>query len=152
MNLTEEQIEENNKLIALFMGWSFGIVTGWLHGSREGCYKKDEQGEITDFYSIYNLKYHSDWNRLMPVVEKIERIKPFYSVSNSAAFWYDDETDTEDRSRIQYLCIISDNRSRIRINSANYYPERESKIIATWYAVVEFIKWYNSQNNLTPQT
>lgn len=137
--MQEQEIIEGNKLIAEFMGGKY-------------IQEYDEWNfHLTDFgYKIGNgeekaLKFNSSWDWLMPVVEKIEQTKPFYSVSNEAKFWYDDETDTVDKSRLQYVTIISDSMYRILINSANYYPERSDKKIATWVAVVEFIKWYNKK-------
>ena len=130
----------SNKLIAKFMQYDdvdchnckYTRDCNWIQCGLTPK-EKDEQ-----------LNYHSSWDWLMSVVEKIENTKPFYSVSNNAGFWYNDETDTVDRNKLQYLCIISDKSCRIVINSANYFPERNNKLVATWFAVVEFIKWYNS--------
>lgn len=76
--------------------------------------------------------YTSDWNMLMPVVEKIESIGN-YAVTISA-----------------YSCSISeivlfDEDSHVHIES-----DCDSKIDAVYKAVIEFIQWYNNQLNKQP--
>ena len=57
---------ENNKIIAEFMGIADEIETGATSLIQiEG---------ITGYYKNDDLKFHSDWNWLMEVVEKIEGI------------------------------------------------------------------------------
>lgn len=150
---------EGNKLIAEFMGFKStngcvrhesGKYYDYHAMSNFSCIKEQEiyvESETglglveQDFLFVSDLQFNSSWNWLMPCVEKIESM--MYGVSNSAELWYDDEEDVVDKNRIQYVCIISDKYSRIVVNSANYFPERDSKITATWYAVVEFIKLHN---------
>jgi len=78
--IQEQQIIEGNKLIAEFMGGE----RHWLNGMKEpftddtiwGYY--DVGVNITSTYSgrpialVNDLKYHTSWDWLMPVVEKIE--------------------------------------------------------------------------------
>ena len=102
--MTQEEIE-GNKLIADFMGLWKGIDC--YEYSKDVC------------YGFKDLKYHSSWEWLMPVVEKIEKIKGV---------------------RI----FIKGNRCEI----FNYGFEMGSplsvyKIESVWLAVVAFIKWYN---------
>lgn len=54
--------EENNKLIAVFMGIDF-----------KDCELFAAHSEEKGFFAagLEDLKYHSDWNWLMPVVSKI---------------------------------------------------------------------------------
>lgn len=61
-------IEEGNKLIAIFDGWEdgrFEHLPNKLH--------KMEDGELLGI-SIDQLNYNKDWNLLMPVVEKINKL------------------------------------------------------------------------------
>lgn len=62
--MTQEEKIEGNKLIAEFMD-----IETTLHDCnvfyRFGCYLKD----------VSVLEYHSSWNWLMPVVEKIKQLK-----------------------------------------------------------------------------
>jgi hypothetical protein len=124
--MDQKQIEENNILIAEFMGAiyksSFNIPKGYLFLPWHNLTRINE------------LKYHSDWNWLMPVVEKIESIKNshhgyfgVYISSNSCA--------------IQGTRFRSDKIQDPPI----YFNEvvLSSKIESTYIAVVLFIKWYN---------
>ncbi len=96
---TMQSTLENNKLIAEFM-------------------------EVKHLYSttrIETLKYHSDWNWLMEVVEKIE------SLGNDV--------------------LITSNYIQIAYNEGENFIvielEGNIKIFAVYNACVEFIKWYN---------
>ena len=107
---------ENNKLIAEFMGY---IDNGC---SEEGfliCPKTNYDVDIND------LKYHSDWNWLMEVVEKIE------SEGFSIEMNRQEEGD--------YQCLIT------KGNDIKFQTFSSMKIEAVYNACVEFIKWYNEQ-------
>ena len=82
--------EENNKMIAEFMRLE-------LEETLEGLfvYAKKEQSPIklndirTEFYEVHELKYHNNWDWLIPVMEKIlnkadddELIERFYEIQN----------------------------------------------------------------------
>jgi len=63
--MTQEQIEKGNLAIAKFMGYGqdeFGAITSPLFSN-------------SPLYKVGDLKYHSDWSFLMPVLEKICRLK-----------------------------------------------------------------------------
>ena len=86
---------------------------------------------------VKNLKYHSDWNWLMKVVEKIENIKDshhgrfgIYISSNSCV--------------IQSTNFKSD---KPIANPSYYYDDviLNSKLESTYNAVVRFINFYNKQ-------
>ena len=116
---------ENNKLIAEFLGETkqpfefsqFGYI--------------NSLGEWKDTFFDNQLKFHSDWNWLMEVVEKIENLQDennhvMYNVQIEQSF-------TE---------IIDNHTSEIVI----YDIDADSKIEAVYNTVIEFIKWYNEQN------
>lgn len=71
------------------------------------------------------LLYHFSWDWLMPVVEKIESDERF------------------DVNILQYGTIILCNQEEIINNVADI--SFDVKIEHTYTAVVEFIKWYNTQ-------
>jgi hypothetical protein len=98
---------ENNILLAEFMQPSFNGF---------GTY--DFDGELlTKEY----LKFHSDWNWLMQVVEKIESLGVVVEVREN-------------------VCYIEE-------TSKEYFSELEvTKILATYKACVHFVKCYNEQN------
>ena len=98
---TQQEIIENNKLIAEFMGWK-------------------ERTDPTERWFLY----HTSWDWLMPVVEKIESVK---------AWHVEISTDS---------CTIHNGLLKKPVFET-YTP---TKIEATHEAVVEFIKWHNKQN------
>ena len=130
---------ENNKLIAEFMGYEV---------KHNKCYSpKHNDGTIAP------MQFHKSWDWLMPVVEKIRKI-PSY-----------------DRDQFGTKVIL--NGRKIKIVSGSYGDKRGhdkthfnkcfdgtlyqreiegiygksddnySPIRITYYAVIEFIKWYN---------
>ena len=110
---------ENNKLIAEFLGETkqpfefsqFGYI--------------NSLGEWKDTFFDNQLKFHSDWNWLMEVVEKIESLG--YRVEIA-----------------KHICrIYLSNKETIIIS------ENTPKIEAVYIACVEFIKWYNNQNKVS---
>jgi hypothetical protein len=74
-----------------------------------------------------SLPYHTSWDWLMPVVEKIEGIGD-YHVSIGMFSCYVSEGVFID----EWVHIESDS---------------DSKIKAVWLAVIEFIKWHNQNTN-----
>ena len=146
--MKQEIINEGNRLIAEFVGYKLQPAdTGWKYlfrGYREHYYiENSDYPNTSPKYRRILLKimpFDYDWNWLMPVVEKIEKMG--YSVDNRATFNYNNFNNS-DTPIVEYICIISN--SNIVANSRDYYPTKESKILATWFAVVEFIKWHNDK-------
>jgi hypothetical protein len=115
---------EQNKLIAEFMGarkkknayFYDGILfpTGWNTCRPE------------------NMKYHSSWDWLMPVVEKIEGMDDF-------------EGDFD-----CHFEILRDGCLILAWHGETLFENYEkTKIQATYNTVVQFIEWHNSQNQPT---
>lgn len=109
----KEVIEAGNVLIAEFMGFvikNFGAAflryTDYAHRNEE----------YYDWKLVRDLKYHSDWNWLMTVVEKII---------------YGEYPDLDESKYNHYSLAI--------MRELSY-----AKIEAVWKAVVEFIEWYNN--------
>lgn len=101
---------ENNKIIAEFLGYV-------LRGKNTFEYNNK-------LYLIEELKFHSDWNWLIEVVEKIESLGFNVSIEFSTCIiTYSDDDFKE-------IIGISDNYSKIQ---------------AVYNACVAFIKWYNEQ-------
>ena len=120
--MTPEQ-NEGNKLIAEFMGYN-----------QDGLGKWFKDGILISYHFDY-FKYHSSWDWLMPVVEKIE--KEGYEISISSQMEYiNDDTETYWH---QDCCISSDNQEIVNTTG-------KSKINSVYAAVVQFIQWYNTQN------
>ena len=105
---------ENNKIIAEFIGLVYRTKKDY-----QGWYK---DSSFTDrICSFDGLKYHSDWNWLMEVVQKIESLG-------------------DDLNIYAYHCELIYN---VGENIETF--EAKSKIEAVYNACVEFIKWYNLQ-------
>jgi hypothetical protein len=111
---------ENNKLIAQFMGARIG-GTGVVHFPDGNKYHIDYKKLPTK--GVY---YHSDWNWLMPVVQKIENLG--YNV-NISGITCSVSRLLEKETIVQWVC-----------------GNRNDKIGLVYKTVVEFINWYNENN------
>ena len=125
-------MESNNKLIAEFMGGITSSVPNLINlpqtrGDANIHSVKGSEVLPNGTYSVHRLnelKYHSSWDWLMPVVEKIES---------------DERYDVD---ILQYGTRITDNQKEIVNNIANISFDK--KIDHTYQAVVEFINQYNN--------
>jgi hypothetical protein len=108
---------ENNKLIAEFMGWT-------LDDKDLNSYRK-LNNNVFKYSLLSNFKYHTDWNWLMEVVDKIEGLG--FSIEMNKQ----EETD--------YQCLITKGYDIIFQTFSNI------KIEAVYNACIEFIKWYNKK-------
>ena len=110
---------ENNKLIAEFMGCKpiFKDKKYYQMVTHENmCYSTNE------------LQYHSDWNWLMQVVEKIESLHETNNVLIG--------------TNITYVQI----HNKVRNEQETFKGVSNIKIEAVYNACVTFIGWYNEQN------
>lgn len=121
--MTQEKIIEGNRLIAEFMGWQKHINTEdtWWFPNLYPFYN-DGHGETT--YHITEARFHESWDWLMPVVEKIEDL----------------DLGLPDVLITGHVCIITNNLYDLRIDIPG-----DSKLDATWQAIVKFIEWLNSE-------
>ena len=122
--MTKEEIENSNVLIAEFMG----------------CQKwTDRDAYVTRFGNINSaattkaqLRFHKEWDWLMPVVEKIQKLS--------------------------YVCVIYGNycnilekdlftkkREGYGFDIDHYSDSIETVIDAVYMCVIEFIKYYNEK-------
>jgi hypothetical protein len=109
-------IEENNKLIAEFM--SIEYKDNYVVIRRDSFSGANPSGKVWQ-----ECKYHSDWNWLMPVVEKID------SLCSNRGF--------EISSRFVHIRV--DNNLTISSGVCS------NRIEAVYNACVEFIERYNKQ-------
>lgn len=116
---------ESNKLIAEFM------YPDWIHPKDMKGAPKDLLPLVGDSYFVLAqlitkdyeaLKYHSSWNSLMPVVEKIELIEDVNFVFTVSQIGFIKNGNP--------ICIIG---------------SKESKLKRTFESVVEFINWHNQR-------
>lgn len=116
MTKPENVLKSDNELIAEFMGW-----------------QKDAQG----FWprSRYKLVFDTNWNELMPVVEKISRHVYEEHKSNNG---YKDVV-VKEYAYPRTFAMLGSNGFMVRINRMTLH-EHENLITATYNAVVEWIK------------
>jgi hypothetical protein len=118
--MTNEQIIEGNKLIAEFMGWVWsdafrGLLPDHWIDENGGC-----EGLKTE------LEFHSSWDELMPVVEKIEDMGYTFKICRRRI-----EID-KDGEHPPYPFI---------------YSKLDTKIESAWVGCIEFIKWHNQNTS-----
>lgn len=125
--VSEDMNVVNNTLLAEFLGW-------------KECYTPLENyfDNNGDTFLESELLFHSNWNWLMKVVEKIESLGMLFKVSR----WREDEVLTNG-----YWCTISDSFSGVEFADSAYIDDTETRIEAMYLACIEFIKWYNLQNS-----
>ena len=131
---------ENNRLIAEFMGNTPYLnkkgLYEYMAGEKAPIVSTGIEG-IWDWLLKYRLSYDSNWNELMPVVEKIERLGYFIM----AYEFIDDETNKKSG---EFWAQVSNNLS-VSIDSLINITGCSSKKEATYKAVVQFIEWWNEQ-------
>ena len=118
--ITNCETIENNKLIAEFMGNSFEP----LPDTNNECFSLLGSWDvihITDFETgVY--AYHSDWNKLMVIIGKIERLGHRITITTQVDDWCN---------------VLFHNPKFIHV-------EREKdKKLTVYLACISFIKWYN---------
>jgi len=107
---------ENNKLIAEFLGATFK--------ENEFYFPAIVFKTGKNYFENHELKFHSDWNWLMEVVEKIESLDYSFQILKNG--WV----------------VINDDDNEEVLESFG-----ESKLNAVYGGCVEFIKYYNEQNS-----
>ena len=115
---------ENNKLIAEFMGFQKTNV-GW-YDSEETMPSLSNTYDSNTF-DEHELAFHTSWDWLMPVVEKIEhKIEPEVRV-----LIYEDEVEIWQKTEPKWTELV------------NVQANGDGKLSNTYKAVVEFINQYN---------
>lgn len=122
--------QESNKIIAEFLGWSYDWTgTLWAVPTTSNLIPECEDYKSGTRVPDEKLEFHSNWQWLMPVVEKIEALG--YRVSI-------------ERWLVQ---ILEENSTDIfGLINAMAEKETDTKINLTVKAVVEFIQYYNTHN------
>lgn len=105
-------MKNENKLIAEFMGYTNNF---WYHNDQ--------------------LTYHTSWDKLMPVVEKIQSLNYGFSFKGLPA------QDGFGGHTIATFYQAMESRTK---HSSGSFIEN------VYSAVVEFIKWYNEQKTTPP--
>lgn len=125
------KIREGNELIAKFMGAKASIIfvsTEIVTFPRLSIFPHRQ-------FKISALKYHNNWQWLMPVVEKICRMKIG-----------DGKTTVDYAHPYTFGMMDDDGNLMVRLEGFPLYRD-PSLIVATWEAVVDFIKFYNERSH-----
>ena len=142
---------EDNKLIAEFMGFKLPDVN-----NPDSLYSKDIKRKGTTildmstgrrFHTMVDdkvlfdgdeLMFHKSWDWLMTVVEKIETIeRTVASITHNQCAIIDEN----------YADLSKPKECR-EIRFEEIWEEGNTKLEATYKAVIEFIKWYNTNKNV----
>ena len=119
---------ENNKIIVEFMKWDI---------LNDMTYSKATKGKWVE---LDKLKFYSNWNWLMEVVEKIESLGYRTLTENECFMITKSKLSSFDvRSKDDYNTIFSDNYE------INHYGGSKKENV--YNACVEFIKWYNENKD-----
>ena len=135
-------IEESNKLIAEFMDNWFEKTNRDDTFIEIGNAVPNSEDRETFLYWLDDLEFHTSWDWLMPVVEKIENLKlgdidPF----NDGDIHLDCEPCVEISNKYCNIFL----QATMRVVDNFFDRGGNSKIEATYIAVTEFIIWYNNQ-------
>lgn len=123
---------DGNALIADFMGCK--VLENGKYEVEAHPYTIDGFGFMNedDQYDKYYLCYDSDYSWLFKVVEKIEGL-----TSNNSDGYVLDSIGNQSRFIYTDGCrFLGD------------YNSHQTKILSIWYAVIEFIEWYNDNQKI----
>jgi hypothetical protein len=115
---------ENNKIIAQFMGLAPRLVSPDVYEYSDSPFisiREDNPEKVMEGIVKY-AKYNTDWNWLMPVVERIESMGFCFDIMNKA-------------------CSISRSNEMIVDLNGNDF---DKKIDSVYFACVDFLEWYNN--------
>lgn len=131
--MTQEQIQESNQLIAQFMGAKVINDTDYNYAVY-----RFENRKPGDCY-LHQMEYHSSWDWLMPVVEKIEAMG-HKTIIGGGDYWgnYMNILFGKNEKEHRELLLTVDAETKAM-------NKGDSKIEAVYSTVVDFIKWYNQQ-------
>ena len=127
--MKNDDIIENNKLIAEFLGWEKSEMKLFVP-TVSTVYRTIEyyNGEkvVGSFTHPSSMKFHKSWDWLMPIVEKVESMKYVVTIT-------------------QNICTIKASvmgDTTLITRQTGNYSTPDTKIYNTWLALIDFIKWY----------
>lgn len=145
--MTEIEILEYNKKCAAFLGWDYNkFMDRWN--------EEDFQHEYFNTNSI-DLKFHSDWNLIMEVVEAIEKLElgnikipvTFSSMFQGVRHQIEEYYDASVVFRIEYtdcrVDIVGTMRLRNDFIVIDNLPTKKEAVVT---AINKFLIWYNNEH------
>ncbi len=132
-------ITDNNKLLAEFLGWENHLKN---KGITKVYINNEEYIQDWEYFDVeknilitpIEMKFHTDWNWLMQVVEKIETIS---LNEENYSFYFGIST--------QGVLIMSKTKTGYPTQIVDI-EKTGTKLKAVYNACIEFVKWYNEQN------
>lgn len=131
--MTREEISEYNKLCAEFLGYKYfpypNVNSGW----------RKEQGhlKLSEYYlarTTKDLKFHSDWNMVIRMVEAIEKLNFVVEIITNTCLIQSNDGSYSESTNCMLDCSYEE------------YSEANSKKQSVVKAVYEFLKYYNNEN------
>lgn len=158
-------IEQDNKLIAEFIGLKDCKVMN--EKGKQYDYYLTEQFELIkevettiesnwceileeqDYCFIEEMKFHTSYDWLMPVVDKIESIECVHivAIQNKYCHILISESPKQITHTIESSEVVTESMNiPDRPECVKMYTkQKDTKLEAVYHCVVEFIKWYNKQ-------
>ena len=130
--MTQKEILEGNKLIAIFIGAEF--VNDAPDDYPKGYYYLTSE-EFDLPYAAEDFNFHASWDWLMPVVEKIEN----QTLQCNRDYYFSMGSVIGGK----YQCYIE--KSAPGMSKPMYMKgyKADTFIQAVYISIVKFIKWYN---------
>jgi hypothetical protein len=158
--MTNKERIEGNVLIATFLGYKDGFPhyedEYGYHQCIEGFdipdktnYNPHEDDKDRHQFNIDQLKYHSSWDWLLPVIEKIEQTKiDDHSIGVVIGFEnycgiivHNHKPLLKFESSKPYSKEMITEGGKVNYEMGTWRPS--TKIECVWLTIVEFIKYYN---------
>ena len=131
--MTKKEILEGNKLIAFFMGFTDSDVNPIILSVPKGEELKYKAFRL----NINKMNYNSSWDWLIPVLNKINKIK----IGIAEAYYDRDHNLTKLSRKFHSDCSQLDNM--LDLESSCLLP---ANIEVIYPMVITFVKWYNQKN------
>ena len=138
--MIQEEIIEGNKVIVTFMTDDLGVLSRDLKKSG----------------TVESLHYHDEWDWIMPVVEKLEKLSVKWSISpykedgytkgTKYSHWYEINIRANCCDVYEYMAMVNPRLIYLPHNDPYFKFKNNTKIYAIWLTCIEFIKWYNNLN------
>lgn len=146
--MTNKKILDGNKLIAEFIKLPYiGKNIYGFSGDVFDLTVGEVKGNILCYANAESMQFHSSWDWLMLVIDKIESLEgsnPFkdnpkvkFQGDHVEIFWY---------STYRGDCIYWKNYLGIDGTTYPHKNQENSRILALFRAVIEFIQWYNQKS------
>lgn len=133
MNTEQATIEQMNEAIATFLGGKVMDDLTVQNYTEIGIPKSHVHMHDFDTLRVGGYEYHTSWDWLMPVVEKIETLeKGRFSVAIDRNYTtISDDTRKPHQREIVWIHKLPNNEN--------------NRLSRTYQAVYQFIQWYNNQ-------